>query len=234
MILQIQKLSFSYKKKPVLHEMDLTLQKGEILGIMGPSGCGKSTLLHLIAGLRKPTGGKIENNSARISYVFQEPRLFPWLTVEENIRIVLKKEEQNDRFLQQILQAVGLSEAAKQYPHQLSGGMKSRVSLARALAYGGDLFLLDEPFAALDEALRDELSATLRKELKSRGASAILVTHQFSDMQRTCDRAVTFTPDKKCVPLSLSAPVKKSLVTEEKNPPRLWELLLKKIGVRSK
>ncbi|MBE6553969.1 MAG: ABC transporter ATP-binding protein [Ruminococcaceae bacterium] len=187
-MLKLDKISFSYGKKQVIRDLDLTLKRGELLAVMGASGCGKSTLLHLIAGLRKPTNGMIECNAERIAYVFQEPRLFPWLTVEENLRAVCSESENTDEQITQALALVGLENARVLSPAQLSGGMKSRVSLARALVYGGDLFLLDEPFSALDEALRIRLTQELRNYCKEKDITAILVTHQSSDAELFADR----------------------------------------------
>lgn len=190
-MLKLQNISFSYGKKKVFDNLSLSLNDGEILAVMGPSGCGKSTLLNLIAGLRKPIDGKIETDAVRISYAFQEPRLFPWLTVTQNLAAVLPEKENADSKIANALATVGLSDSAYLYPAELSGGMKSRASLARTLAYGGELFLLDEPFAALNEELRKDLCTTLRQEFKARGASAILVTHQLSDAQALADRILT-------------------------------------------
>lgn len=188
-MLEIQDLSFSYGKKKVIDHLSLTLQSGEILAVMGASGCGKSTLLNLIAGLRKPTAGRILfPKEVRISYAFQEPRLFPWLTVSENLRAVLTDREDADHRIAHALAAVSLSDAAELYPDELSGGMKSRASLARAIAYGGNLFLLDEPFATLNEELRAELCQVLRREIHAANASAIIVTHQLSDAEALADR----------------------------------------------
>ena len=187
-MLKFQNVCFSYKKKEVLKNLSFTLARGEILAVMGPSGCGKSTLLNLAAGLRKPTEGSIENHAQKIAYVFQEPRLFPWLTVAENVSAVLAEKQTEDETVERVLEAVGLTDAKDQFPASLSGGMKSRASLARALAYGGDLFLLDEPFAALDESMRMELAEYLKGYLHTHNASAIIVTHQLSDAQALADQ----------------------------------------------
>lgn len=189
-MLHLLNVSFSYGKKSVIEDLSLSLARGEILAVMGESGCGKSTLLNLIAGLRKPNDGIIENNAASISYVFQEPRLFPWLTVEQNLRAVMPTQEHADEKIAQALKTVGLSDSAKLYPSELSGGMKIRASLARALVFGGDLFLLDEPFSALNEELRAELATAMRQELKARNASAVLITHQRADAELMADRIV--------------------------------------------
>lgn len=191
-MLKITDLSFSFDKKNVLEDFSLELKKGEILAVMGPSGCGKTTLLGLIAGLLKPQKGEIVNSFEKIAYVFQEPRLFPWLTVKENLFAVLdEKEEDAQKVISETLELVGLADSLDKYPNELSGGMKSRVSLARALVYGGDLFLFDEPFAALDEELRYVLAAKIKDYLVTRGASAIFVTHNRDDAQQIADRILT-------------------------------------------
>ena len=187
-ILEFQSVSFSYGKKNVLDSLSFSLEQGEILAVMGPSGCGKSTLLQLIAGLQKPQKGRIVCHADRISYAFQEPRLFPWLTVTQNLHAVLATNDATDEKITHALHSVGLSDAANMYPAELSGGMKSRASLARALVYGGDLYLFDEPFAALDESLRQELALMLRQTVLESGASAIFVTHQRADADAIADR----------------------------------------------
>ena len=193
-MMKIQNLSFGYKKNaPVLKDLHLELQKGELLAVMGPSGCGKSTLLQLIAGFLSPTDGSIQTEANKISYAFQEPRLFPWMTVEENLKAVAPKNEDASK-IHDVLNFVELSNASNLYPDQLSGGMQSRVSLARALLYGGDLFLLDEPFSALDEELSKNLAQKLRFALKETGASAILVTHQTEVAELFADRIIHLYP----------------------------------------
>ncbi len=191
-MLKFDNISFSYEKKQIFNQFSLELKPGEILAVMGPSGCGKTTLLSLAAGLLKPQSGEITHQSDRISCVFQEPRLFPWLTVEKNILAVIDKNEGADKTVAECLALVGLADCADKYPDELSGGMKIRVALARALAYGGDLFLLDEPFAALDEDLRATLSVALKQYLKSQNAAAIIVTHNREDAERLADRTITF------------------------------------------
>lgn len=193
-MLKITNLSFAFGKKTVIENLSLELNKGEILALMAPSGYGKTTLLGLVAGLLKPQKGEIENSFEKVTYVFQEPRLFPWLTVEENLLAVMNEKDENTaKTVAQCLALVGLADAADKYPGELSGGMKSRASLARALAYGGDLFLLDEPFAALDEDLRHDLTVKLKDYLRACGASAILVTHNREDAERIADRILTLS-----------------------------------------
>lgn len=188
-MLKITDLSFSFDKKKILEDFSLELKKGEILAIMGPSGYGKTTLLRLVAGLLKPQKGEIENAFEKTAYAFQEPRLFPWLTVKENLLAVMGDKDENAKeTVLECLELVELSDALDKYPSELSGGMKSRASLARALAFGGDLFLFDEPFAALDEDLRHSLAEKIKEYIQTRGASAILVTHNKEDAENIADR----------------------------------------------
>ncbi len=191
-MLKFQNVSFSYDNKPVLNRFSFSLASGEILAVMGDSGCGKSTLLNLTAGLLKPQSGEIVSNAKQVAYVFQEPRLFPWLTVEENLRAVIRERENVDEKIAEALSTVQMQDSAHLYPDELSGGMKSRVSLARALAYGGDLYLLDEPFAALHEDLCATLANKLREYFKKKGVSAILVTHRKSDAEAMADKILQF------------------------------------------
>jgi NitT/TauT family transport system ATP-binding protein len=193
-MLKITDMTFAFDKKTIFHNFSLEVKKGEILALMAPSGYGKTTLLGLVAGTLKPQKGEIENTFEKVAYVFQEPRLFPWLTVKENLLAVMEKaDEDSKKTVAECLTLVGLADAADKYPDELSGGMKSRASLARALAYGGDLFLLDEPFAALDEDLRRDLSLKIKDYLRARGASAILVTHNREDAESIADRILTLT-----------------------------------------
>ena len=190
-MLKITNLSFSFDKKTIFDNFSMELKKGEILALMGPSGCGKTTLLGLASGILKPQKGEIENNAQKIACVFQEPRLFPWLTVKGNLLAVMNEKDENAlQIVEECLSLVELEDAIDKYPRELSGGMKS---LARALAYGGDLFLLDEPFAALDEALRSTLSVKIKDYLRERGASAILVTHGKEDAEQIADRILTLS-----------------------------------------
>ena len=188
-MLKITNLSFSFDNKNILEDFSLELKKGEILAVMGSSGYGKTTLLELIAGLYKPQKGEIVNTFEKIAYAFQEPRLFPWLTVRENLLAVMDEKDENaEKTVLNTLELVGLLDSVDNYPEELSGGMKSRASLARALAFGGDLFLLDEPFAALDEDLRHSLAQTIKEHIRACGASAILVTHNKEDAENIADR----------------------------------------------
>ncbi len=196
-MIEAKNLCFSYGKKEILRDFSVRVGAGELIALMGSSGSGKTTLLRLFAGLEKPQSGELTVKTDKTAVVFQEPRLFPWLTVEENIDAVLppkEKPEERQKAIAQALAFVGLGESTGKKPTELSGGMRSRAALARALAYGkmtgAELYLLDEPFSALDETMRRELSLALREEIKKRGATVILVTHSTADAECFADRVI--------------------------------------------
>ena len=178
-MLTLENLSKSYNGRAILSSLSYCFPaKGQIL-LMAPSGAGKTTLLRLICGLEKPDGGKVTLDCKRLSVAFQEPRLAPWLTVLENVMLVLPNSADSEETARQCLAALELEPAANQYPAALSGGMKNRVSLARALAFGGDLLLLDEPFAGLDEGLKARIAPTIRAA--NQEGLTITVSHNKDD-----------------------------------------------------
>ncbi|MBQ9780613.1 MAG: ATP-binding cassette domain-containing protein [Clostridia bacterium] len=181
-LLRFEKVSLTYEKAPLFTDLDLTLSRGETKVIMGPSGCGKTSLLRLAAGLQKPTSGKILRNTHRISVQFQEPRLLPWLTAVENVNAVLSDKKETLPTALEFLAMVGLEDAAHKYPAELSGGMAQRVALARALAFDSDLYLLDEPFRGLDQALRDRMISLVKEKVKH--AALLLITHDTEVAER--------------------------------------------------
>ncbi|MBB3389508.1 NitT/TauT family transport system ATP-binding protein [Rhizobium sp. BK275] len=187
-----------------LSGMSLTVESGEFISLLGPSGCGKSTALRIIAGLGDATAGKIDWPSSRINskglpegdigFVFQEPTLMPWKTVFGNVYLPLKlrgvsKAEASDRIMQ-ALATVGLHDFADAYPRELSGGMKMRVSIARALVTKPKLLLMDEPFAALDEITRQKLNDDVLRLWKATGITVIFVTHSVFESAYLSNRIV--------------------------------------------
>lgn len=173
-MVSLDRVSFSYDGAPVLSDVSLTLADGAVC-LFGPSGCGKTTLLRLVSGLESPTDGTVRCDARRIAMVFQENRLVPWLTVRENLLLVTDDTDAVDRALCD----VSLRDAANKRPDELSGGMQRRVALARALAFGGDLLLLDEPFSGLDDALKVSVAAKLRERFA--GCPIVLVTHSLDE-----------------------------------------------------
>ena len=202
-------LVFETADAPVhaLSQVDLTVEKGEFVSFIGPSGCGKTTLLRVIADLQQATSGKIEVNgtspqAARLDraygYVFQAPALFPWRTVERNITLPLEimgltKDEQRTR-AKRVLDLVNLAGFERKFPWQLSGGMQQRVSIARALSFDPDLLLMDEPFGALDEIIRDHLNEQLLDLWRRTEKTLIFVTHSIPEAVFLSTKIVVMSP----------------------------------------
>ncbi|GAA4224130.1 NitT/TauT family transport system ATP-binding protein [Streptosporangium album] len=177
-----------------LDSVSLSVGQGEFVCLLGASGCGKSTLLSLVAGLDTPTAGRIGTEGRKIAMMFQEPALFPWLTVSANVEMALRvqgvaKRERQTR-AKEFLDIVHLGGFGDKRPHELSGGMRQRVSLARALAQDADVLLMDEPFGALDAMTRDLLHDELERIWRERGLSVLFVTHNVREAVRLGDRVV--------------------------------------------
>lgn len=182
--MKLEQLNLPFPERTVLKDFSLELPDTGTVCLFGPSGCGKTTLLNCLAGVLKPASGSILGLSGKkISYVFQESRLLPWSTIQENIELVLPAG--SEKTARQWLSAVGLLSHARQYPKELSGGQRQRVSFARALAYGGDVFLLDEPFHALDYTTALEMAELLKHSYSN--ALNILVTHNQEEAERLSD-----------------------------------------------
>jgi len=187
-----------------LGPLDLEVSKGEFISLLGPSGCGKSTALRLIAGLNAPTSGTLSVSQPRrevrghsIGFVFQEPTLMPWTNVRENVRLPLKLAHASPAEaatrVDEALTQVGLSEFAEAFPRELSGGMKMRVSLARALVTDPDILLMDEPFAALDEITRFRLNNDLLALWRDLRKTVIFVTHSVFESVYLSQRVIVMT-----------------------------------------
>jgi NitT/TauT family transport system ATP-binding protein len=181
-----------------LSSLDLTIPTAQFIAILGPSGCGKSTLLRLIAGLDSPTTGHIQLPSTELAYVFQDAHLLPWRTVLRNVALPLElrgvDRRERMKHAADVIEQVGLSDAMDRYPAQLSGGMRMRVSLARALITNPKVLLLDEPFAALDEITRQRLDEQLRELWISRGMTTVFVTHSTAEAAFLAERAIVLSP----------------------------------------
>lgn len=205
-----------------LSNISLTIAQGEFVALLGPSGCGKSTALKIIAGLSKPSTGEVDWPSSRIDsrgrpeagigYVFQDPTLMPWATVFGNVHLPLRlagisKRNARDRIMA-ALDAVGLRVFAEAYPRELSGGMRMRVSLARALVTQPKLLLMDEPFAALDEITRQKLNDDVLSLSKAAGLTVVFVTHSVFEAGYLASRIVVMhsRPGRVAHELKVEAP----------------------------
>jgi NitT/TauT family transport system ATP-binding protein len=191
--------------EPVLENIDLTVRKGEFVSIIGPSGCGKSTILKLVAGLAPVTSGTLlvdgmtpVNAREIVSFIFQDPTLLPWRTVAKNVGLALELDhsprDTRPEKINALLELVGLTHVAKSYPRQLSGGMKMRVSIARALTSKPQILLMDEPFAALDEMSRDRLNDELLRLRDEQKWTVLFVTHSVTEAVYLSDRIVVLAP----------------------------------------
>lgn len=192
-----------------LDPVDLAIAPGELVSLIGPSGCGKSTLLKLVANLHTPSAGavhwwgsdfsRVGREGRRLSFVFQDPTLMPWATVAENVRLPLDlegmpRQEAQSRIVP-ALEQVGLSHAAALYPAQLSGGMRMRVSIARALITRPNLLLMDEPFAALDEFTRNRLDEDMARLCAENGLTTLFVTHSLYEAAFLSSRVIVMAAD---------------------------------------
>lgn len=193
--IEIRNLTKSYRIEggtlDVFRGLNLALESGTITVVVGRSGCGKTTLLRLVGGLEHSDGGEIRFNCPeKTAYVFQEPRLMPWLNVRDNIQFGLKHQDIDPDETQRIIATVGLSGFEKAYPAQLSGGMQQRVAMARALAVKPSFIMMDEPFAALDHFTRESMQQELLRVHHETGASILFVTHAIDEALVLADRIV--------------------------------------------
>jgi ABC-type nitrate/sulfonate/bicarbonate transport system ATPase subunit len=187
---------------PVLENINLAVADGEFVCLLGPSGCGKSTLLNTMAGFLSPTSGEVRVNNEIVQgpdprriFVFQERGVFPWLTVEGNIAFGLAKltREERERRIEHYVQMVGLQGFERAYPSELSGGMKQRLEVARALAVNPDMLLLDEPFGALDSITRLTMRQELLRIWQTEQKTIVFVTHDIDEAVQLADRVVVMS-----------------------------------------
>jgi ABC-type nitrate/sulfonate/bicarbonate transport system ATPase subunit len=209
-MIQLSRVAHSFGSVEVLKPLDLSVAPGEFVAIVGPSGSGKTTLLSILSGHLKPSAGEV-TRTGRTRTVYQSDGLFPWRTVRGNIAMGTHSDAERD----ELLALVGLSEFADSYPHQLSGGMRQRVELARALAGETDLLLLDEPFSALDYLTRLKMRAELARILRERPKTVLLVTHDIEEAAQLADRVLVLSERPATVrqTLEISAPRPRSVTS---------------------
>jgi NitT/TauT family transport system ATP-binding protein len=193
-VVRLERVSKSYGDLLALDRVSLTVGPGEFVCLLGASGCGKSTLLSLVAGLDGITGGTLDVGGRKVSLMFQEAALFPWLSVRGNVELPLRlqgvsRAERRKR-ADELLDIVRLRGFGDKRPHELSGGMRQRVALARALAQDADLLLMDEPFGALDAMTRDILHDELERIWREQRLTVLFVTHNVREAVRLGDRVI--------------------------------------------
>jgi NitT/TauT family transport system ATP-binding protein len=204
---EVSKVHVSMQGEPLLAllDVDFDVQRNEFFSIVGPSGCGKTTLLNLVAGFEQPTRGDVRVDGEVIAapgweraVVFQEYALFPWYTVVDNVRYGLRRKRvpqaEQKRLVEHYVALVGLRGFESRYPHELSGGMRQRVSIARALAVNPSILLMDEPFASLDVQTREYMQDELLKIWQHEPKTVIFVTHSIDEAIKLSDRIAIMTP----------------------------------------
>ncbi|MGV0818087.1 ABC transporter ATP-binding protein [Martelella sp. AMO21009] len=232
-------LTFNTNDGPVhaLKDVNLEVKKGDFVSFIGPSGCGKTTFLRVIADLEKKTAGEITVNgttpeNARLDraygYVFQAAALYPWRTIEKNIALPLEimgytKADQNRR-IERVLELVDLSNFGKKFPWQLSGGMQQRASIARALAFDADLLLMDEPFGALDEIVRDHLNEQLLKLWARTDKTICFVTHSIPEAVYLSTKIVVMSPRPGRVTDVIESPLPKERPLDIRESPEFLKI----------
>lgn len=191
----VENVSLSYGAVSVLKDLSLVVNPGEVVVLVGPSGCGKTTILNLLSGHIEPASGSVKREGI-IRTVYQHDGLFPWLTVSENITMGLRSIEDaslREKELTELLTLIHLEGFEHHYPHQLSGGMRQRVELARVLAGDSDILLMDEPFSALDYQTRLKMRRELSRLLEKRPRTVVFVTHDIEEATQLGDRILVLS-----------------------------------------
>jgi NitT/TauT family transport system ATP-binding protein len=193
--ISLENVSHAYGEISVLQNLSLKVKHGEFVVLVGPSGCGKTTLLNILSGYLKPQAGSVQKEGI-IRTVYQHDGLFPWLTVKENITMGLKlagDKNQQENELRELIELIHLQGFENHYPHQLSGGMRQRVELARVIAGDSDILLMDEPFSALDYQTRLRMRVELVRLLEKRPRTVVFVTHDIEEAVQLADRVLVLS-----------------------------------------
>jgi NitT/TauT family transport system ATP-binding protein len=217
----------------VLQEISIQIERGEFVAVVGPSGCGKTTLLNLLSGYDEPSSGIIERQG-QVRMVHQEDGLFPWKTVVQNISLGLRHlSNENERRMQidEMIRLIELEGFEHYYPHQLSGGMRQRVELARALAGDSDILLMDEPFSSLDYLTRLRMRKELGRLLRERPRTVVLVTHDIEEAAQLADRVIVLTGRPAQIRRELSIPAARPRDLTHPEVVRATRIILTELGI---
>jgi NitT/TauT family transport system ATP-binding protein len=232
--LKLKEVCHQYGTINILQDISFEVNTGEVIVLVGPSGCGKSTILNLLSGHIVPTSGTIDLEGA-IRTVYQQDGLFPWLTVSENISMGLRfvrGEQKKEQELLALVELIHLKGFEQHYPHQLSGGMRQRVELARVLAGDTDILLMDEPFSALDYQTRLRMRQELARILLHRNRTVVFVTHDIEEAAQLADRVLVLTnrPASICYELKIDAPRPRQLTDD--SVVAAMKTILKELGLQ--
>jgi NitT/TauT family transport system ATP-binding protein len=233
--LALHGVSHSYGVVQVLKELNLSVNSGEVVVLVGPSGCGKTTILNLLSGHLEPTTGSIQREGV-IRTIYQQDGLFPWLTVSENISLGLRAvsdSSQREKELSELLGLIHMIEFANHYPHELSGGMRQRVELARVLAGDSDILLMDEPFSALDYQARLRMRHELIRLLEKRPRTVVFVTHDIEEAAQLADRVFVLTNRPTTICRELPIGTKKPRGLTDVSVIKAMEEIFKELGLTS-
>ena len=230
---RIEGVSRSFGPLEVLHDLSLEILHGEFVAIVGPSGCGKTTLLNLLSGFDKPTAGTVVRRG-EVRMIYQQDGLFPWQTVAENISLGLRdvpSETERNRQIQELLRLIRREAFAHHYPHQLSGGMRQLVELARALAGESDILLMDEPFSSLDYLTRLRMREELARILSERPRTVVLVTHDIEEAAQLADRVMVLSECPGQIRYQLNIPAPRPRDPTQPDVVRAMHLILTKLNI---
>ncbi len=231
--LDLRGVGFAYPGVPVIAGLDLAVARGDFIACVGPSGCGKSTLLALLGGHIAPTRGTIERHG-KSRTIYQDGGLFPWLTVRQNIALGLPRELDTaaaDCKVAEWLAITRLADLTHLYPHQLSGGMRQRVELARALAAETDILLLDEPFGALDYQTRVRMRRELAAALAERPSTVVFVTHDIEEAVQLGDRVIILGPRPTSVRRVIELPPGRVRLPAAPGVPEAEQAIMEELGL---
>jgi ABC-type nitrate/sulfonate/bicarbonate transport system ATPase subunit len=233
--LELEKVSHSYGAVSVLNNLNLVVNPGEVVVLVGPSGCGKTTILNLLSGHIEPVSGSIQREGI-IRTVYQHDGLFPWLTVSENISMGLRSiadATQRDQELRELLTLIHMEDFEHHYPHQLSGGMRQRVELARVLAGDSDILLMDEPFSALDYQARLRMRRELVRLLEKRPRTVVFVTHDIEEAAQLADRVLVLSSRPATICHELTIETQKPRGLTDPAVIRAMEQIYKELGLNN-